>query len=384
MTDSHVKSVSPKALQDFVKSLGWKPVDDASTDKVCVFANPHIEKRQLRIPLNDTLADYDEAVNLALAKLSEIQNQPLDALRAQIYRATEDMISYRVIESQGDAIPFPFALSIMNGAKDLLLAAAHSVVKPQRYHQRLNRAEPLELLRKTNFRHTQSGSFILNVSVPLSAVEAEVSQTPDLFEESPMVRQTTKLIYNALDRLLHAIETNTVEQTLDEDKEQPWLSANFCNALLLFEGEDDIELQVNWATLKPEPVTPKPLRLKQQYFPKIEAIKKDLTPSAISAAPKLYIGTVERLDGYESENGQREGDIILSLFDLDEETFFKAKASLNIHQYALATKAHNPTKYVMLEGTVREGKQPRIITNISRFELFPKPQSPSNPSSDRT
>jgi hypothetical protein len=375
MTDTLVNSISSKAFRDAVQYLGWKPSNDYDTEKFYVFANPNFPKRQLRVPISESAPDYDDAVNIALTKLAEMTHLSSEMLRDRIYRTTEDMISYRTLQPNSDAIPFSFALAIMNSAKDLLLTAAHSVVKPQLYHQRLNRAEPLELLRKTNFRHTQTGSFILNVSTPLSAVETDVSPDPYLFETPSMVRQTTRLIYNSLDRLLDAIETNTVEKTLAENKEQPLLSANFCKALLGLQDDDvqsDVEILIDWAAANPEPRTPKPLRIQKKHFPIIEFISKDLAPSQISSVPKLYIGTVERLDGYDIQNGLREGDVILSLIDLEEGKPIKVKVTLNVEHYAIATTAHNPTQFVILEGIMRDGRQQRRLTDISLFELVHK------------
>ena len=107
----------------------------------------------------------------------------------------DDTIRFRIVDSRNDNnfIPLSYAITAINGTKEIFLAAASSVLKPQARHPRLSRVEAWQLLDASRFQHTETGSFVIKISSPINALEVQ----GNLFEENiPFARQTTLVINN--------------------------------------------------------------------------------------------------------------------------------------------------------------------------------------------
>jgi hypothetical protein len=251
------RHIASTDLRDFAKSLGWQLYSPAVEDGLYVLSHPQYSKRQLVFPINSDAPDYGDAVEISINKLAETSGNAVSVILARIDEVKDDTLRFRIIDSLNGQkyIPLSYAATAINGAKELFLSAACSVLKPQYHHPRLSRSEALQLIDRSKFRHTESGSFVLNISSPVNAVEYQ----GNLFEEiMPFARQTTLTINQGLTKLVTAIQTDTLYKLIEEIKEdpKPELSSNFCKAITSFQEEHeefDLFVDFNWAGILPLP-----------------------------------------------------------------------------------------------------------------------------------
>ncbi|RYE19384.1 MAG: hypothetical protein EOP45_12715, partial [Sphingobacteriaceae bacterium] len=339
------KHIAPTDLRNFAKSLGWQQLKQAIVDNLYVLNNPEIPRRQLIFPLNSDAPDYSDSVELVLNKLSEIQNKPLSVIISSLNELKDDTLRFRIVDGRNEDsfIPLSYAANAINGAKEMFLSAACTVLKPQVFHPRLSRTEAQELVEKSRFRHTEGGSFILKVSTPVNAMELQ----GNLFQEENLsfVRQTTLTINNGLNKLVTAIETDTLTQLVDEIKNDPKpnISSNLCKSVINFqEDHNDYDLYVDftWAGLSPVPINvpiKKVIKIQKDYFPRIDEVKKELRRTTLQNED-IFMASVERLDGELGYDGKRSGEVIFNLYQEGE--IIRAKTNLDINQYEQADKAH--------------------------------------------
>ena len=181
-------NISPINLRDYAKTLGWNLLTGAVEDGLYVLSHPDYSKRQLVFPINSDAPDYENAVEISLNKLSELSKQSLPSIISGINELRDDTIRFRIVDSRNDNnfIPLSYAITAINGTKEIFLAAASSVLKPQAHHTRLSRVEAWQLLDASRFRHTETGSFVIKISSPINALEVQ----GNLFEENiPFARQ---------------------------------------------------------------------------------------------------------------------------------------------------------------------------------------------------
>jgi hypothetical protein len=367
--------IAPTDLRDFVKSLGWQQVLEAVQDNLFVLVNPNFTRRQLVFPIDSDSPDYADAVELTLRKLSDMQNTPLSAIISLLREVKDDTLRFKVMDSRHEDsyIPLSYAVSAINGTKELFLSAACTALRPQLHHPRLSRVEAQELVEKSHFRHTEKGSFVLKVSSPVNAMEVQ----GNMFDEDiPFVRQTTLVIYKALHKLITAIQRDTLQQLIDGMKQNPTqeISSNLCKAITSFQEEhDDFDLQIDfsWAAAIPIPThynIRNSVRIQKDYFSRIDEVRRELRTTS-EQMEDTFIATVERLDGDLGEDGRRSGEVIFNLYKGDE--IIRAKANLNTTQYGQADIAHmTADAYIKMKGRLHSGNQPRSLTNISLFELL--------------
>lgn len=365
-------------LRDYSKLLGWNFISDALRDKLFVANNPRFARRQINFPIESTAPDYAQSIELAVSKIAELHGKTISTVISEIQELKDDTLRFRVFDTRNEDsfIPLSYAVSAINGAKELFVSAACSVLKPQAHHPRMNRSEALELIEKSRFRHTEKGSFILKVSSPLKAVDVQA----DLFSDMnmPFARQTTLTINKALDQLVTAIQADTLTQLVDEIKagSNPYISSNLCKAVTNFqEQHEDFDLWVDFSfagslALPAGVNIVKEVRVQKDYFTRIDDVRRELRNYEQQKKKEdVFMATVEHLAGEIGEDGNRSGDVILNLYQEDE--IIKAKTSLDSTQYIQADRAHmTHGAYIKIKGKLHPGNQPRNLTDVSLFELI--------------
>lgn len=372
--------IAPTDLRDYAKDLGWLLVKEAAADRLYVLNHPRHDRRQLVFPMDTTASDYSDAVHLVIQKLAVLEGVSPQLVLKSILEVGDDSISLRVTTPRPDerSLPLEFAGALLSGAQNLLLASACSVLKPQAHHPRLSRTEAQQLLEASKFRHTQPGSFVLNVSCPVNALDVQAPLLP--FEvDAPFVRRTTFTLRRALRQLVTAIETDSLPDLVASVKKgsDAFVSSNLCEALTRFEDstlKNSVEIGITWAAAIPRPAQePRTsvVRIQHDYFSRIEEVRRELRCQD-QHLEDVFPGTVERLDGEMGPSGRRSGEVILSLLSPDGEQF-RARANLDADQYANADKAHMTERaYVKVSGKLHPGRQPRQLSDIKSFDLLLK------------
>lgn len=370
--------IAPTNLRDYAKAQGWVLVKEAAKDRLYVMTNPRFDRRQLVFPMDTTAPDYEEAVMLVMEKLATMEARPFQSVLKGLLEVGDDALAFRVTSPRSNEqfLPLSFVGSMIAGAQQLLLASVCTVLKPQAHHPRLSRTEAQQFLETTRFRHTQPGSFVLNVSCPVRAMDVQAPLWPNELE-APFVRRATVTLQRSLVTLVSAIETDSLDELIQTTKksESPLISSNFCEALTRFEDEslkNSVDIGITWAASITRPVDEMPVsvvRVQNDYFSRIEEVRRELR-SAEKHTDDTFIGTVERLDGEMDLDGHRSGEVILSLL-LPEGEQVRARTNLNIENYAKADQAHmSDGTYVKVTGRLHPGRQPRQLNDLRSFELI--------------
>jgi hypothetical protein len=373
MNNDIFEEIAPTDLRDFLKARGWTLIEAAVKDGLYALNNHLYKRRQLIFPIDNSVPDYADSVEAAIQKLIEIESSSLPVVLSALSEMKDDAIAFRINNQRNESayIPLNYALEAIKGAKDMLLSAAHSVLKPQVYHPKMNRKEGLQLLEKSRFRHTELGSFVIKVSTPVKAMDLQ----DDVFKEIPFVRQAMLHINKSVAQLVNAIETDTMEQFVTEVKQEstPVLSSNICKAIINFQDENeksDLFLNFKWASVINKPLATRDLiKIQSDYYSRIDDVRKELK-SQEKDKEDIFIGTVEELAGDKDESGQRVGDVILDLYQQDGESI-RAKVNLKAEWHSQAIKAYEDVgQYIQIKGKLLAGNQPRVMKNVTLFSII--------------
>ncbi len=311
-------------------------------------------------------------------KLATLEGRPPEAVFDSVLEAGDDHVSFRVTTAwlEERSLPLTFAGSMLAGVQQLLLASACSVLKPQAHHPRLGRSEAQQFVDAARFRHTQSGSFVLNVSCPVHAMDVQYPLLPEENTDAPFVRRTMLLLYRSLRQLVDAIEADSLDELIARSRvgQGPMISSNLCEALTRLEDSslrNSVEIGIRWAATLPQPQDARDavVRIQHDYFARIEDVRRELR-SKEQHVEGMFAATVERLDGEMGPDGRRAGEVVLSLLTADSE-LVRARALLSAEQYAKADQAHmSAGAFVKIAGKLHPGRQPRQLSDITAFELM--------------
>ena len=363
-------TISPTNIRDYARSRGWIVNPEGFRDRLYVLNNPAYERRQLVFPMDTDVADYEETVASIAEKLAYFEGVTVEHLIGNLLEVRDDILRVRITSGREgvESLPLTFATSAVTATQQLLLSAACTVLQPRVHHPRLFRTQALQFLDAAQFQHTEHGSFVLKVSCPFDAL--------DLGDDAvPFARQTMLTLNRALHELVGAIETDRLSEYIDTARraEAPVVSSNFCEALTRLQDEtlrNSLEVGVSWSPLNPvlDAVRYEPLRIQQDYFPRIEEVRRALRDTGLPI-DDTFIGTVEQLNGDMDEAGHRAGEVMVALL-LSEGEVVRANTNLTAEQYAIADKAHmTEGAYVVIRGRLHQGRQPRLLTNVTGFEI---------------
>jgi hypothetical protein len=178
------------------------------------------------------------------------------------------------------------------------------LLQPQVHHPRTSRMQAREFVDKVRFQQTEKGSFILKVSAPVRAIDLQV----DLFGNgpTPFIRQTTLTVSRSLDKLVTAIQTDQMEQLIENTRQSPApdLSANLCKAVTSFQevhNDYDLYVEFSWASALPVPPGyKKAIKIQKDYFSRIYDVAQELRKSTPEYEEESFLATVEHLAGDQS------------------------------------------------------------------------------------
>lgn len=358
--------ISTRDAQGYVRTRGW--VQARPVGRLMVFnrAEPG-SLDQVLVPMDSGRSDYADRMLEVVEKLSRFEGRPAGRVLVDLLNYDADVLRYRVISSRAErgTLPLTQAIELLTGAKQSLLAAAHSAILPRRHHPRLNRTDAVQLLDACQMGQTERGSFVVTIACPLHA--PGLDQADLVSDAQPFARRATSLLGRALTELNSAIEENRVNSVVDQA--EPLVSANLCEAILKMRPADEtgaLEFIPSWASSEPmaDDRLSRPVMFSADEFSSIEDVYRQLRPVEGPTA-KPWIAFVDELKGTEGEAGTREGDVVFTLFDDDE--LVRAKANLNAAEYQIAYGAHSPTRPLVVFGQLSRGPRVSRLTNITEI-----------------
>lgn len=362
-------------LRDFLKAQGWSLHKEALQHRYYAMSSALYPRRQLVFPM-DITADYEETLGHILEKFADITSTKIQALWSRLSTVRDDVLRFRVFFDGDDrSLPLSYASTLVASTEKLLKASACTVVIPRTNHPRLNLTEANQFVEKSRFNQTEEGSFILSVSCPVNSMDAQSRIEFDA-DDAPFVRKVTLSLQKALGELVTAIEGDALEALVDDLKasDVPLISSNLCDALLGMHDEqvdNSLDIGFEWSSLREAPKShnlPR-LRFQRDYFSRVEDVRRELKAQDRDEIDS-FIGTVERLEGEMGEDGRRSGAVVLALL-LPEGEIVRARTVLSADDYLKADKAHmSAGAYVRVTGILRQGRQPRALTEAKSFELL--------------
>ncbi len=334
-------ALAPERVNSYARSRGWQPLARRTRQGARIFEHPGFQDRQLLLPSDQDVADYGSRMHDLLRTLAETVGAPLDQVVAEIETFDADILRFSVRSPDTDAgrIPLGAGVQLLEGARRALLAAACSVLQPQRHHPRMSRAEAEELLARCELGQTEQGSFVASVLCPLDDDGLQgVAGEPI---EPPFTRRTTRLLMDATRELVEAIEDDRLDRILEPAESQPIVSSNLCDALLRMRPEgsrSEIALRCSWSRRLPMPEAEVQVRIRASQFQAIATLRDQLRPRPEPDTVETCAALVTTLNGDPGSDGRLHGEVTFDL--LTEDGNLRARADLPAEDYELAARAH--------------------------------------------
>ena len=240
-----VSRVTPAALSAYARAHGWAKTE-AYSDHADVYDAE--ERPEVLIPRTTDLGDYASTVSRLLEIFSEVAKVSQVRVYNDLTTADRDVIRVRA-RGDGPDIAVEDGVTLVEGARNLLLAAACSVQRPQPLYRAGANREATDYLRRVRMGHTEPGSFVVTLVTPTVPPQVQVPLDPDWPAPEPHARTVSKRLIQSLLATRRAAEAAAAgEVSAFTDLVEAGVSANLCEAIAgLTDAFLAVDISVSWA-----------------------------------------------------------------------------------------------------------------------------------------
>ena len=348
-------AVSPAALSAYARAAGWKRQEPyrVHSDVYVGEARPDII-----VPRTERLGDYASVVAALIDTFASVAGQDQLAVYRSLVTTDRDVVRVRAAESEDGSVTLTAGVSLIDGAREMLLSAACSLRERQPVYRAGANREASDLLNRVRLGQTDHGSFVVTLLTPVVP-----PPMPALFPDpddrnAPVERRMTMRLVEALTAVRQATErTAAGDKEAFGDAVAEGVSANLCEALVrLVEPFPTLDVGVSWAQTRPLEIASSIVRFGQADAALLREAARSLRDRAPRPDVDLY-GFVRLLKRREEED-----DGIIGLATTIDGQPQAVKVVLERVDYERAIRAHHDRAPVVLNGDLdRLGQRWRLL-----------------------
>jgi len=337
---------------------------------------PNGTEEYILLPMDTELKDYIARMIDLVNTLKQSEGRALESIITDLLQSNSD--TFRVVAYKDRAepsLPLVDAATLIKRSVDMITAAAYSISTKRAYYASRYPKEVEDFLKKIRLGHTERGSFIVSMHVPVQPRIKNIFSVSEMSEDilnpksnEPFERrvmiQLAELTAIAIDA------ANSMELEQFTEAIPLGLNANFCEALSDIAGvcgDDGTHFDINWA---PTRSINKSWNIKTKFN-----IRPDTAEALRSAGqmlrknePELNVeicGYVVRLD---SSNSIESGEI--KIIDTLSSNARSIYLQLNGENYQRAIDAHKAGKLVSVRGNIEKQGKKSVVKDIYGFQLL--------------
>ena len=200
------------------------------------------------------MGDYAQAV----ARLISIFARAAEVDEAQLYNdlvvADRDVTRVRASNGQSDGtIELDHGVALVNGARNMVLAAACSLQDSRLVYRAGANREANEFMRRVRLGQTETGSFVVTILSPVIPSLLQEPLLPDFELDDPAERRITHRLAVALSSIRNATSKSVSGDAVAfTDAVSQGASANLCEALVqMIEPFVSLDITTTWARTRP-------------------------------------------------------------------------------------------------------------------------------------
>lgn len=239
------RSAAPTAAQlmAYLRGQGWTLAGEA-TKRWALFRQTSgsqvtdEDTIEIEVPLLEEARDYVRTLQVCLEDLARVSQRELGALLRDILAEGKDLLRLQIEgpSTREGRLSLEAGRGVYQGARDLFLAVASSVLEPKVVFPTRKPAAAVELLKQAQLGLPEHGSFVLvieNEVPPMLRQRSLLEPGPITAGDLPFERQVTMRFSQSMVALEDAIRRAQVSDDLEpfRDAASHGVSANLCEAV---------------------------------------------------------------------------------------------------------------------------------------------------------
>ena len=245
-------AVSPAALSAYARAAGWTR---QATYRVHSDIYVGDGLPEIIVPHTEHLGDYASVIAALIDTFAAVGDLDETTVYRDLVTADRDVIRVRAMNrDHSGSLPVGVGADLLCSSRDMLLAAACSLVKPRPFYRPGANREAADYLRRVRLGQTDHGSFVVTLLSPVVSPPIQMPLLTDADARGdPFERRVTRRLAEALARTRRATDdTNRGDANAFPASVGQGVSANLCDALAtLTETLPELDVSVVWARTHP-------------------------------------------------------------------------------------------------------------------------------------
>jgi hypothetical protein len=373
---SLLEKLSAPSVQSYLRARGWVREERIKSRDIGVYKILGKPAFDVIVPHNRDFPDYSNRMADVIEAIATLEQRKALEILNDLLAPAADVVRLRLDTptARDGTVPLVDGLALFTKGKQALETAAYDELKPQKFHPRLNKAEPDLFISSCRLGQTERGSFVASFICPVNqpVSSAQIPLIP-MDEVEGFGRKVTARFMRAVAHIEDVISSDQADRLVNPKQGDLLLSANFLDSLLSFPLPDEksvLRIACAWAPnvpMKDERI-PDNAEFKHDYLPLLSDAVKRLMPSLEPKRDK-FIGKIDVLRGTEREaESGREGEVVFSF--QEEDQLLKVKLDLSAENYAKACDAHKLSKYVAVRATLVRQLKIHHFEDLEEFSVL--------------
>jgi hypothetical protein len=231
-----LRSLKPLELVQYLRAKGWQQGGDLGT-KATLWVRADGGADEIVLPKRRDFGDFDLRMSEVLKTLAKTETRSqLDILR-DVQTTSADLVRLRAParDAVDGSMPIEAAVSFVESARDLMLAAACAAIDKRSYFATRKAQQATDYLQRVRMGQTERGSFVLTILSPVPpTLKSEQSALFPVEPPDPYERTVTRTLARSLSAVSAAAETAAAQGDMQPfiDAVQWGVSANLCEAIV--------------------------------------------------------------------------------------------------------------------------------------------------------
>lgn len=359
-----LRSIKPLELVQYLRAKGWQHDGDLGDRAALWVRGDGHRADEIVLPRRREFADFDLRMAEVLATLERAEaRSQLDILR-DVQTTAADMVRLRVParDAADGSLAIEAAVSFVEGARDLMLAAACAALDKRLYFATRKPQEAIDYMERVRMGQTERGSFVLTILSPVPpALRSDQGALFPVEAPEPYERSVTRTLAEALAATSKAADAAAAQGDMKPftDAMDAGVSANLCDAIVRISkvsAGEGLDVAIAWSLGRPSPNrTPSRIKLQGDAIPLIEEAARLFRETGPIDDFELQGGVIA-LNRPESGTHRR-----ITVAGFVDGQARKVQIDLSEDDYAKAIKAHEQHSLVFCTGElVRSGRSYRL------------------------
>ena len=271
-----LRSLRPLDIASYLHATGWANTEDLG-DRASLWVRTDQPDAEVLVPKRQNFADFALRVSDILQALSEQEHRSQLQIFTDVASVSSDLIRLRAADRENEkgTLSLTGGVEFIEGARDVLLAAACSTVTRRGNFPRRKPRQANEYVERVRIGQTERGSFVLNLLCPVTP-RLRSPETMAFFPEEPFERRVTKTLMSSLSAVKDASQHAAFTGDFAPFRESisAGVSANLCSAILKLGAvtpESGLEISMAWSKSRGGVVdVPTRINIEPDAFPLIE------------------------------------------------------------------------------------------------------------------